>query len=136
MKFNPAKFRELERKTKASVPKMLDASAAIAIQSFVSNFEQEGFFGERWVDNRRKGHILLKSGRLRSSIRVLKRGAYNRQVGSKLDYADIHNFGQKISRSKSGKRMPQRKFIGKHNSLDRKIKYIITRDLKKILISL
>lgn len=133
MKFNPWKFRKLEEKVKQSIPKMLDQVASKSIEEFVKNITDEGFFGVRWIDNRRKSHILLKSGTLRSSIRVLKKGQNRRMVGSNLPYASVHNFGGTIQRSGYSIKMPQRKFIGDSPLLNRKLNFIIMSNLKKAI---
>lgn len=67
---------------------------------FKHSFRQQGFSGEsqmQWKqrkDDRDRGRaILVKSSRLRNSIRILEEGHLKVIVGSELPYAEVHNEG-------------------------------------------
>lgn len=68
------------------------------LDEFDRNFERKGFFEAKWPEVRHKttrGSLMLRSGRLRKSIRgqILSNG-----IGfySSMPYASIHNRGGKI----------------------------------------
>ena len=106
--------------------------------------------------SRNKGRaILIDSGRLRNSIRIIRSDRRRVVVGSTLPYASAHNFGYSqskrvkirshIRRTKRGThrvkahsrnanfRLPKRQFIGQSSSLNREINRTIVREMKKIL---
>lgn len=66
---------------------------------FDKNFERQGFFAEKWQRHksplRKDGHILVKSGDLRRSIRAVS-DANSVTFSSDLPYAAIHNDGGEI----------------------------------------
>lgn len=66
---------------------------------FDKNFERQGFFAEKWQRHksplRKGGHILVKSGDLRRSIRAVS-DANSVTFSSDLPYAAIHNYGGEI----------------------------------------
>ncbi len=69
------------------------------LDEFDRNFERKGFFDSKWPEARYKnprGSLMLRSGRLRKSIRgqILKNGI---GFSSSMPYASIHNQGGKIT---------------------------------------
>lgn len=99
--------------------------------------------------------LLVKSGRLRRSIRIVDIRRQSVIVGTDVPYAKIHNRGGKVSqtrlvrpyqrRKKSGgfsrvkahvrrytATYPQRQFIGKSDFLNRRIDTVLTYRLKNI----
>ncbi|MGJ1366031.1 phage virion morphogenesis protein [Sphingobacterium spiritivorum] len=78
----------------------------IAVNFYKDSFTRQGWISdsrlERWkkrkYENRKKSRrgILIKSGALRRSIRVLRVGLGYVVVGSPLPYAKIHNEGGRI----------------------------------------
>lgn len=69
-------------------------------QEFDQNFSRQAFFSSAWARHKKGspyegGHILLKSGQLRRSIRS-KADANSITFSSDLAYAAIHNNGGKI----------------------------------------
>lgn len=69
------------------------------------NFTKERFVKKNWVDNaehpwvktkKRKGSTLIKSGRLKRSIRKVHVGADYAIIGTDVPYAQIHNDGGTI----------------------------------------
>lgn len=80
-------------------------------------FEQQGIDGNRWKDrkdNDSSRKLLVKTGHMRQSIRVMRKGANYRQVGTDIPYAQYHNKGTN--------HIPQRKFIGESKELSRRLK--------------
>jgi phage gpG-like protein len=64
--------------------------------------------------------LLIKSGRLRRSIRITEAGIDYVKVGSDVPYAQVHNDGLKAGRGK-GFIMPKRKFMGYSRVLEEKL---------------
>ena len=138
-------------------------------------FFKESFRRQGWHDNvftpwkARKGgrtrtlgekksgrSVLIKTGALRRSIRVIHRGRDFVVLGTSLPYAKIHNEGGIISgrfrvrthtrRNRQGegthtvtehsrtvnRRMPRRRFMGNSNALNYKINTVIRYRIKQI----
>lgn len=89
-------------------------------QEFDQNFERKAFFDEKWKDRKRhgKGTLMVKSGKLRRSIRA-KTDATSVTWTSSEPYAGIHNEGGEITVTKKMKRF----FWAKYYELGGKIKY-------------
>jgi phage gpG-like protein len=105
---------------------------------FVKGFRDGGFTDEildPWEARKTKNKsdrrtnkvraILVKTGALRGSIRVMSATFDKIEVGTDLVYAARHNQGL------AG--MPQRKFIGSSAQLTKKIRLIIRNQIKSIL---
>ncbi len=80
--------------------------------------------GEKWqprkvTDSGRA--LLVKSGRLRKSIRLTRVTQDSVTIGSNVSYAPYHNFG-------SG-RLPQRQFVGGSTILNRRLQRMIRRKI-------
>jgi phage gpG-like protein len=116
----------------------------IAVEHFKKNFQEEGFFGEKWQEVKRRQNtwtrkgktvknplkgaarthkILTGGGNLGRSIEV-KEAANRRAVvftnpavfGSQEPYGRVHNEGLRAGRG-AGFVMPKRQFIGVHETL-------------------
>lgn len=105
---------------------------------FQDNFKRQGFKDEKvnkWKKRKNKDSgraILVKTGALRRSIRVLSRGRNFLVVGSTKKYAAVHNEGLRSGRPRGGSfNMPQRRFIGKSKTLDEKITKLIVKRISK-----
>jgi phage gpG-like protein len=128
---------------------ILERAANAAINQFkVVNFDAQGFVDggiDKWKPRSTKSgkykdgtvnlsvkalakdkgrKILVKTGRLRQSISVIKKSFDSRTVGSEVPYADFINEGTK--------KMPKRQYIGKSKDLDNKIESIIAAGLAKL----
>lgn len=92
---------------KAAYPRFV---GNIAVNFYKDSFKRSGFIDKSGVDKWQprkpntwskksdKGRkLLIKSGRLRRSIRIIRTGLGFVQVGSDVEYARIHNEGGKIS---------------------------------------
>ena len=126
-------FGRLAARIKAAIPAMLDEMANNAVNHFkVDNFNAEGFIDEaveRWPARKSKKdnagrRLLVKTGRLRESIKVLSRAGNTRKIGTLVPYSKYHNDG-------IPGRLPQRKFIGNSKRLERMNYKVIERYLKR-----
>ena len=143
-------FKRLQKVNKPSfMRRLVNRSGVVAV-----NFSKERFVKKDWLDGnsreawkkRKKpdrGSLMVKSGRLKRSIRKLSEGDYFVYVGTDVPYAQIHNEGGKInktitvrthSRTRKGRTetvkshrrkmkmtMPKRQFLGDSNALAKRI---------------
>lgn len=126
------------------------------------NFSKERFVQKNWIDRNReawtprkrpaRGSILVRSGRLKRSIRKVSQGNYYVYIGTDVPYAKIHNEGGRIDRTVSVKAftrrgrqrgtqnvrahsrrmnigMPKRQFLGESALLNRRIERFMSREL-------
>lgn len=131
-----APFRKMERNFRKAVIDSLEQGANKGIQEFDKNIRNKSFFGgTKWKPNTTRTPILVKSGRLRQSIRTLQRGRNHRQVGTTIEYGYIHNYGGTFPNKRTGgiSKMPQRQYIGEHPRLNKSTLLILRRNLKKYL---
>ena len=73
------------------------------------NFSKERYVQKNWLSNRRenwkarkrpdRGSVLVKSGRLKRSIRKISQGNYYVYIGTDVPYAQIHNEGGDINKT-------------------------------------
>lgn len=124
-------FNQKAAKIKAMIPQVLDRMANNAVYHFkVTNFDAKGFVDNTvrsWApikDNDGR-QPLVKTGRMRSSISVLRRMSFSRVIGSDVPYAPYQNFGTK--------NIPARKFIGDSKQLDEKNRKVLVEAVKRIL---
>jgi phage gpG-like protein len=83
------------------------------------NFSKERFVQKNWLDRNRqswqarkrpaRGSLLVKSGRLKRSIRKLAQGNYYVYIGTDVPYAPIHNDGGQINKTVNVKAHTRRK---------------------------
>lgn len=83
------------------------------------NFSKERFVQKNWLSNRRepwqgrkrpaRGSILVKSGRLKRSIRKLAQGNYYVYIGTDDPKAQIHNEGGTINKTVTVRAHPRKK---------------------------
>lgn len=112
------------------------------------NFSKESFQKQGWTNNsferwkkrksgqkRNKGRaILVDSGDLRRSVRILSTSIGKATYGSTLKYAPVHNAGLRAGRGR-GFQMTKRQFVGQSAKLDRKFQRRIGLAYMKILNS-
>lgn len=114
--------RAFTTKTK---PKILRVAGELIVNESLQNFKNESYEGKKWKkregeeeqDRKKRRALLVKSGRLRRSVRVVKIEGKRVIVGSDVPYAQRHNEGLK--------NMPQRKFLGFSERLKKKIRQTI-----------
>lgn len=133
------------------------------------NFSKERFILGNWVDRTRqpwkarkvedkgeKRAILVSSGQLKKSIRVVRISGNRITIGTDVKYAKIHNEGGVINnnvsvrqhnrRTKSGKlakvkghkrkmniKMEKRQFLGPSAILERRIERVLDKEIKDAL---
>lgn len=110
------------------------------------NFSKESWRRQGWQDTsfskwkkrkpgqkRNEGRaILVDSGDLRKSVRIIGTSPGKARYGSDLVYAPVHNFGLRAGRGK-GFKMPKRQFVGQSKALQLKMNRIIDVVYMKIL---
>lgn len=98
----PAKLidKNIDKKIKAALSKAPRALGSIAVSFFKQSFIKQGFTDESlksWqprTNGKDSGRaILVKSGRLRNSIRVIRADTSVIIIGTDVPYAKIHNRG-------------------------------------------
>lgn len=122
---------------KRKVPKI---AGNLALQHFLKAFDDEAFSdgsqsSDPWAKRKTKTKrdkkagrraLLVQSGALKGSLSVRSATWKRIVVGSfGIKYAPYHNRGTKV--------LPKRQFIGRSKLLDRKIKKLISVELKKFL---
>ena len=140
-----------ERKWKRKQRRISGVIGEIAVKEFTLNFRRQGFKdatvtkwrprkGEKARNKKTKRSaseargILIGKGsgkKLSRSIRKIHTRSDRVLVGSTVKYAGVHNYGLKSGRGK-GFTMPQRRFIGDSNALDKKIKSYIRKTFKEL----
>jgi phage gpG-like protein len=115
---------------KPQLEKVVDAMGVLAANHFTTSFRNQGFTDESlqmWqprkrTERSRMGNraILVKTGRLRRSIRSKRFGFLSVKILTDVPYASVHNNGERSGRGR-GFKMPKRQFIGYSGVLNRKI---------------
>lgn len=139
------------------------------VATLAVNFSKERFVKQNWHDSsekpwekrhgrrrggdkRQNGAVLVDSGRLKRSIRVISANKERIIIGTDVPYAEIHNEGfdgqQNVRahqrRSRNGKvhtvrahtrrmSMPERRFLGESQELANRIENLMETELKKAL---
>lgn len=117
-------IESFERMNKEALAKIGDITKAFFIESFdKQGFTDEGFDGWEPDKNGKTEKILVKSGRLKGSIKVESITQDEVKVTSDVPYARYVNEGTR--------RMPKREFMGHSAVLDEKVKKIIDNDVKQ-----
>ena len=127
-------FKKLNR----TLPKRI---GNIALNHFLKSFDREAFSdgsisSDPWAKRKSKTkrdktagrrQLLIQSGALKRSIKVSPGASFKKiAVGSYgIVYASRHNRGLKG--------MPKRQFIGKSKILNKRIKFVINQEMKKLL---
>lgn len=148
------KAEKLAENLKVIVQRAPRAVGAIVSAHFRQNFDKQGFddnFVRKWKARKKNGKkdkgraILVKSGRLKRSIRVRRANQSEVVIGTAVPYARIHNEGGIIYRKAHGRKtgkireyngkkykvkkhvrgadykMPQRRYMGNSANLNKKI---------------
>lgn len=126
---------------KPQLEKVVDAMGVLAANHFTTSFRNQGFTDESlqaWqprkrTERSRMGNraILVKSGRLRRSIRTKRFGLLAVKILTDVPYASVHNNGERSGRGR-GFKMPKRQFIGYSGVLNRKIISKLDVTIKRI----
>lgn len=75
--------------------------------------------------------ILVKSGRLRRSLRKVKAGKYKARITSNTPYAEVHNRGLRSGRG-AGFTMPKRQFVGFSRKMNRNVKDKLNKRIRSV----
>ncbi len=99
----------------------INRSAVIAV-----NFSKERFIQKNWVDKSRqpwearkrddRGSLMVRTGRLKRSIRKIKIGANFFIIGTDVPYAQIHNDGGTIKKTVTVKAHNRKNTRGRETS--------------------
>lgn len=150
-------FIKAYQKLKAKLPAQF---GELSVSFANDNFRAEGFvdngtrkWQKRAIEGKRKGRgILIDSGRLKRSIRVVSTSPQSVSMGTDIQYAKAHNEGLYTNvsvpshqrRTRSGRivtvkshsrqaKMPKRQFIGESIELQRRITRHVRRSLLRIM---
>ena len=149
--------KQIQRQIAQVIQNAPRAIGPMAVNEFKENFRRQGFMDStvtKWParKNTDTGRaILVKSGRLRDGIRVVRSNAQSITIGNAVPYARLHNegyrglvnvrphkrtnqYGTRYNVSSFTKRvtMPKRQFIGNSQALNNKISSYYIAQLRKI----
>lgn len=103
-------------------------------EEFDRNFERKAFFSQRWQPTKkhiRRGSILVRTSRMRNSIRSTIQGE-SIVFSSALPYTAIHNEGGKAGRGHKAT-IPKRQFIGDAPEVEHIIKQNVDEELPRAI---
>jgi phage gpG-like protein len=122
---------EQQRKVLQVVNDFITVMGVEAKKHFDDSFENQGFTDdkiEKWEprkNNRESDRaILIKTGDLRRSIKVVDQDAKSVTIGSDLEYAQVHNEGTKNT--------PKRQFMGYSKALAQKLYKMLDAQIRQI----
>lgn len=95
-------FQNLQQRIVAVNQRLPDIIGTEVINSAVDNFRDESFFGDKWParkDKKNTRKLLVKSGALQRSPRIVASQPGLVVVGSDISYAAVHNNGGEINRN-------------------------------------
>jgi phage gpG-like protein len=119
------KFGEQANRAQTKKAALLVKMANDAIHYFkIEVFDSKSFNGVPWTPNKKQGtgyQQLVKTGRMRNSIRILRRTNNSIDVGTNVPYAKYHNEGTS--------KLPKRQFIGE----TKKLKGVFDKDIAAYL---
>jgi phage gpG-like protein len=127
---NSTKIHNTQRLLQKQLKVFVKTMGVEALNHFKGSFRNQGFTNtvlRKWTGRKRQERgrqraILVKTGRLKRSVRVVRKTLNSVTLGSDVPYAIVHNEGQ-------GK-MPKREFIGDSKKLE---KLLIKELNKKVL---
>lgn len=138
---------EIERAINDDLPRLVGNRV---VRMTKQNFEDEGYFGKRWKEVKRrephrKGHgkryhgsdtrrkiLTGRTGDLGRSIKAKPERA-SVTIYSDLPYSAAHNEGMQNAGRGHRTRIPKRQFLGNHPKVEQATKEIIEREISKIL---
>lgn len=135
-------IKQQYEKLKANRMKLAGSISLLAEKHFRANFLNQGFDGKKWQNVQRRIKPTKRDIRTGASTRailygkkagVLSKSIYGRVrswdkivIGTTVPYAKYHNEGTE--------KIPQRKFIGDSEILNKKIVNLITSQINKIFL--
>ena len=135
--------KELEQAIGADIPRIV---ANRGVELFKHNFQQQGFFGRRWQDVKRRTNppksqlgkastmrpiLTGATGNLGRSIQA-RPGNASVTFSSDLPYSSAHNYGTNNAGRHHRTRIPQRQFMGDHPQIDQMVQKTIAEQLDKL----
>lgn len=106
-------------------------------EEFDKNFERKAFFDKKWKNNKihnYRGSLMMRSGKLRRSIRSRLTGA-GIQFSSSMPYADIHNNGGEITVTAKMKRYFWAMYYKSSNAIQTTKKGKVSKSKRNIKLS-
>lgn len=98
-------FRAFQGRINSAIAELPPIVGNLVVNNALDNFKNQAFNGQAWKARQNKSkrgngrqNILVQSGALRRSIRIIRSTATSVTVGSDLPYADVHNEGGEIKR--------------------------------------
>ncbi len=134
-------------KLEAAAGSPLPVIGTAAVNDAKENFRRQGFAGVPWAHRKTDGRkdkgraILVKSGHLRNSIRIVSIGSGSVTIGTDVPYARVHNEGEsdyvRSSRGTFGtphyRIMPKRQFLGLNDGLKAELHCLIREHIQEAL---
>jgi phage gpG-like protein len=97
-------LRDIETRLKQYLTVLPTKVGGWAVEFYKGSFSRQGFIDshyERWIDRKSKPDqsraILVKTGRLKRSIRVLGVNHHSVIIGTDVPYAQVHNEGETVN---------------------------------------
>lgn len=98
-------FINFQTRVNTAISELPPIVGNVVINNVLDNFKNQSFDGQPWDRRKYKSKrgagnqkILIQSGALRRSIRIIRTTASSITVGSDLPYASVHNDGLQINR--------------------------------------
>lgn len=95
-------FQNFRQRVEAVNQRLPNIIGTEVINSVIDNFRDESFFGDKWPARQNKKNtrkLLIKSGNLQRSPRIVRSQPGLVVVGSDIPYAALHNNGGEINRN-------------------------------------
>jgi len=95
-------FQAFQQKVDAINQRLPDIIGTEVVNSALDNFRDESYFGEKWKprkDRKNTRKLLVKTGALQRSPRIVRSQPGLVVVGSDVPYAAVHNNGGTIDRT-------------------------------------
>lgn len=133
---------DIERAINDDLPKRIGNRV---VRMTKQNFQDEGFFGRRWKEvKRRQGGRRYRGSDTRRKILTGRTGDLGRSIKAKpekasvtiysdLPYSAAHNEGTATAGRGHRTRIPKRQFLGDHPKVQQAAKEIIELEISKIL---
>lgn len=132
---------EIKQAINSDIPRIVGNRAA---SMFRQNFQNEGFFGQRWQEVKRRMDPTTKGADARRKILTGRTGNLGRSlevtsgngkavITSDLPYSAAHNEGTSNAGRGRHTRIPRRQFMGDHPEIDRMVEKEIEKSINKIL---
>ena len=121
-----------------------DKAGNLALSRFKENFQNEGFFGRKWKEVKRRLNPKTKGAARTSKILTGQTGDLGRSlqmtpqpgkatITSDLPYSAAHNEGTSTAGRGRHTRIPKRQFMGEHPKLTKEIEELIKREIDKAI---